>query len=353
GGLLQTWSGELALDATSEISAGMWNIHPLFSGDRQAIIGALTSSDTVVTDEELAAGGFFLTCYSPIVFNNRCRGLVGVRANILFADRLAKMRRGLILAAAIGSILISLLTAMFYAVLGRLDRMQARMEQRERLAQLGQMVSIVAHEIRNPLGIIEQTSDLIRRKYSKDEPDLLLGYISEEVDRLNRLVNRFLDFARPSSDQAAEARGERSCDLAREIEEIHGLLLPQADSKSIEFAIEVEEGLSQVRNIDREGMKQILLNLILNAFDATPPGGSVRVVARSETGGVILRVIDEGDGMTPEQLKKATDPFYTTKEKGSGLGLALVAKMVEEAGATLEIGSSPGEGSCFTISFDN
>ncbi|MCA9438303.1 MAG: HAMP domain-containing histidine kinase, partial [Candidatus Omnitrophica bacterium] len=74
---------------------------------------------------------------------------------------------------------------------------------------------------------------------------------------------------------------------------------------------------------------------------------------RSETGGVILRVIDEGDGMTPEQLKKATDPFYTTKEKGSGLGLALVAKMVEEAGATLEIGSSPGEGSCFTISFDN
>lgn len=352
GELIQTWSGEWILSSTRETGAPVPTIHPLLLGDREAILSALEDSVTRITPSEKAVGGFFSTAYSPVRFAGEVQGAVGVRADILFADRLAAIRKGLVFAAVFGSLLIVGLAVMLHRSLGRLEAAQRRMAHRERLAELGQMASVAAHEIRNPLGIIEQTADLVRRKYAGEGDDPLLGYISEEVDRLNRLVGRFLEFARPS-DSPDDHGDILSCDLAGVTREVCGQLLPDAEKRSIRLTWDIPEGAVGVRGIDSERARQILLNLLLNAFEAVPAGLSVEVRVTTARGRAHLQIRDEGAGMTPDVLAKAVNPFFTTREKGSGLGLALVAKMVEEAGGNLEIQSSPGEGTVVTISLNH
>ena len=131
GELLQTWAGEIVPSASADRPTGFWRIHPLLAGDRPFILQALQTNTNVMTDEEVELGGFFLTCYAPIDFNGVCQGLVGVRANILFAERLEKLRQGLILAVAVGSLLIVGLAWMFYRVFRQLDEVQNRMVHRE------------------------------------------------------------------------------------------------------------------------------------------------------------------------------------------------------------------------------
>lgn len=352
GELLQTWSGEWILNSSRAAAAPVPTIHPLLLGDREAILSALEDSLTRITPGEKAAGGFFSTAYTPIRFAGEVHGAVGVRADILFADRLEAIRKGLAFAAVLGSLLIVGLAVMLHRSLGRLEAAQRRMAHRERLAELGQMASVAAHEIRNPLGIIEQTADLVRRKYAREEEDPLLGYISEEVDRLNRLVGRFLEFARPP--EPGKNQGENlSCDLAGVTREVCGQLLPEAEKRSVRLTWDIPEGAVGVRGIDSERIRQILLNLLLNAFEAVHAGRRVEVRVTTARGRAHLQIRDEGTGMTPEVLEKAANPFFTTKEKGSGLGLALVAKMMEEAGGSLDIQSTFGEGTIVTISLNH
>jgi signal transduction histidine kinase len=348
GAVIATLNGDLVPNSGAAFSR-RWNIHPYLVEDASHVIIALEERRTVTTQEVLDRGAYYLTAYTPIRdLDGTPAGLVGLRAHLLFGDRLAEIRRGLLMADLVGSLLLVAFAVMFYRLALGFDRAEARLQDQERLAQLGQMVSVVAHEIRNPLGIIEQTFDLVRRRYAKDQADELLDYIPEEVDRLNRIVSRFLEFARPQRAMGGLDAGP--CNLREEVQKVFDQLQPSALRVGILLSLETGE-VPVIPRLHPDSARQILLNLVLNALDATPPGKAVRMVCRPHPRGVMLGVFDEGAGMDAGQVSQALSPFYTTKEKGSGLGLPLVDKLVREAGGSLEIHSSPGLGTQITILF--
>jgi len=240
----------------------------------------------------------------------------------------------------------------------KLRHAQAEMRRAERLAALGQLTAGLAHEIRNPLGIIKGSAELLNQKLQSSQPvaSELAGYISTEVNRLNALVSRFLDFARPAH------------------LELHPVELPVIVDRALESArlrypdanISVErrfaENLPQVL-ADEPLCEQVFVNLILNAYEALgaqremgapeQPGSRLWVsIAPGSSGGrtgVMTQVEDSGPGI-PENLREQIfNPFVTSKKAGVGLGLSIVAKIVDDHGGSIQLKSVPGRGACFQV----
>ncbi len=223
--------------------------------------------------------------------------------------------------------------------------LEAQLHQSERLAALGEMTAGVAHEIRNPLGIISSTAELLQERLAKYEPqDRLAQIIVEESNRLNEKVTEFLDFARP------RVPNLRPCDLEGVLNRGLELLAPEINRLGI--TVERRYHLNgRVLPADPDLLHQAFLNLLLNAIQAMPGGGRLTVETRSgprgEGGEIVFR--DSGEGIEPEDLKKVLNPFFTTKERGSGLGLPIVKSIVESHRGSLKIDSAPGEGTAITI----
>lgn len=228
-----------------------------------------------------------------------------------------------------------------------------RMKERERLAALGQMAAGLAHEIRNPLGSIkgaaqfllpigDQAGDASTREF--------LNIIVEEVNRLNRIVSQFLDYARPY-------RGEQSqLDVNEIVRKTVQLIEKEEGAAHVEISMSLADGLPPVR-ADPEQLRQVFLNLCLNALQAMPQGGRLSIstsLRRSTRRGAAaafseVRFRDTGGGISPDNLKNLFIPFFTTKEKGTGLGLPISQRIIENHGGTIEVRSSPGAGSTFTV----
>lgn len=214
----------------------------------------------------------------------------------------------------------------------------------DRLAALGQLSAGLAHELRNPLGTIRASAEMLSRSVSGENEVAreVAGFISSEVDRANSLVTRFLEFARP-----LELRLEPA-DLAKVIDRAVAL-------------VERENGLPQVtiwKNyspeippfpLDAELMERVFYNLLLNAAQATAPGGAVTVKTRLAGPAAEISVIDRGSGIDPELLDSIFNPFVTSKPNGVGLGLAIVSKIVDEHGGKITVESEPGKGSMFRV----
>lgn len=223
--------------------------------------------------------------------------------------------------------------------------LEAQLHHAERLAALGEMTAGVAHEIRNPLGIISSTSELLRQRLNKYEPDNRLAtIIVEEANRLNTKVSEFLDFARPREPNL------QSCELKKVLDRSLELLHPEIDRLHIAVDRDYQTD-GQFQPADPGLLHQAFLNLLLNAIQAMPEGGTLHVsVASGPNGqGTDIRVQDTGDGIEPETLKKVFNPFYTTKEKGSGLGLPIVKSIIESHRGNIKIDSIPGEGTSVVI----
>lgn len=223
--------------------------------------------------------------------------------------------------------------------------LEAQLYQAERLAALGEMTASVAHEIRNPLGIISSTAELLRERLARYEPDNRLAQIIvEEANRLNLKVTEFLDFARPRQPNL------QPCQVDKVMERSLEMLTPEIERLQISVTREYQtDGRTQVA--DPALLHQAFLNILLNAIQAMPEGGTLKVsvVSGSNGQGTRIRVEDTGEGMDPETLKKVFNPFYTTKEKGSGLGLPIVKSIVESHQGGIHIESSPGQGTSVTI----
>jgi two-component system sensor histidine kinase HydH len=213
----------------------------------------------------------------------------------------------------------------------------------DKLAALGQLTAGLAHELRNPLGTIKASAEMLNKTLSAENEVAreVAGFISTEVDRTNSLVTRFLQFARPLKLRLETA------DLAHMLD------------RAITEAEREAPGIAVYRNyapeippfpFDAELMERVFYNLVLNAAQATPPGGAVTVKTRAEKGMAEIAVIDRGSGITPEQMKDIFNPFFTTKPEGVGLGLAIVAKIVDEHGGKIAVESEPGKGSIFCVS---
>jgi signal transduction histidine kinase len=213
----------------------------------------------------------------------------------------------------------------------------------DKLAALGQLTAGLAHELRNPLGTIKASAEMLNQQLSSENAVAreVAGFISTEVDRTNSLVTRFLQFARPLK-------------LRLETADMAHLL-----DRAIAEAEREAPGIAVYRNyapemppfaFDAELMERVFYNLVLNAAQATARGGTVTVKTRTEGRTAEIAVIDRGVGIAAAQTKDIFNPFFTTKPEGVGLGLAIVAKIVDEHGGKIAVESEPGKGSIFCVS---
>jgi signal transduction histidine kinase len=218
---------------------------------------------------------------------------------------------------------------------------EAAMRRAERLAALGQLTAGLAHELRNPLASIKGSADLLAR--TSGERDVmsreLYEIISSEVDRTNLLVTRFLDFARP-----LEPR--------RETVDMTGIIDRAARRAGVTIVRDYSKDVPHL-SIDPALMEQVFINLLTNAAQASGPDEPVTVATRLEPGSneqcFEINVIDKGCGIPPDKIETIFNPFVTTKQDGVGLGLAIVAKIVDGHGGKMTVDSEPGKGSTFHI----
>jgi two-component system sensor histidine kinase HydH len=214
---------------------------------------------------------------------------------------------------------------------------EAAVRRSERLAALGQLSAGLAHELRNPLGSIKGSADLLSRSASQSDPMAreLAGIISSEVDRTNSLVTRFLDFARP-----LEPR--------KETVDVTAVIDRAIEHAKVKVTRNYSPSLPRLA-LDPQLMEQVFLNLITNAAQASAPDAPVTVRTRAVDEQAEISVIDQGCGIPPDRIETIFNPFVTTKQSGVGLGLAIVSKIVDGHGGKMSVESVPGKGSTFRV----
>lgn len=228
--------------------------------------------------------------------------------------------------------------------LGELRRLQAEVRRQEKLAALGGLAAGVAHEIRNPLSSIKGLATYFAGKFAEGSPDRDVAKVmSQEVDRLNRVIGELLEFARPSDLKV------RRSDINALLRHSLQLVRQDAAAKGVELAEELAPEVCDAL-IDPDRLAQCLLNLYLNAIHAMPDGGRL-TVAGTQAEGLQVRIVvsDTGCGIAPEDMEKIFNPYFTTKPKGTGLGLAIVHKIIEAHDGRIQVESTPGKGTRFVI----
>jgi signal transduction histidine kinase len=225
--------------------------------------------------------------------------------------------------------------------------LEAEVLHRERLSALGNLAATVAHEVRNPLNAISMGLQRLKTEFrpteDEDEYSHLTQVMLDEVHRLNSIVEQFLSLARPLEIKPEQLR------LQDLLKELAGLEERNAAQSSIEIRVVVPPDLPPLK-ADRDYLRQTLLNLILNGFQAMPDGGTLTLQAYMSNGNILITVTDTGVGIPRENLPRIFEPYFTTKAKGSGLGLAIARRIVEAHGGTIVVSSEAGEGCVFRIS---
>lgn len=206
----------------------------------------------------------------------------------------------------------------------------------------------VAHEIGNPLNALNIHLQLLAREL-RDLPDgtreplaELVGVARTEVERLDTIITQFLRAIRPTKPVLVP---EQPTEV---LQETLKLMKTEFENRRIVVAVDITDPVPAV-HLDRSQIKQVFFNLIKNALEAMPDGGSLKVVFGVGDAYVDISFIDTGKGIAPEELGRVFEPYHTTKTKGSGLGLMIVQRIIEEHGGEIELASKPGEGTCFKI----
>jgi len=230
--------------------------------------------------------------------------------------------------------------ALIYRDMSLKDR---QIMQAEKMAAIGELAAGIAHEIRNPLGIITGSAETVRKHGDQKIRDEMTNYILEESKRINGLISTFLDFARPKEPELV------SCDLREVLEKTLLLLSPKARTLGVEIKKDVPGKPLRV-SIDPDQIRQALTNLGVNALEAMPNGGVLRVVVVEDgKDKVFVRFSDTGKGIPKEMRTKIFDPFFTTKENGTGLGLSIAHRIITQHGGNITLEEGEERGSTFTI----
>jgi signal transduction histidine kinase len=224
-------------------------------------------------------------------------------------------------------------------------RLRTELVQRERLAALGEAAAVMAHEVRNPIGAILNAAALMQKHTPGDAVQAdLLRVIGEEALRLDRLVGDLLDLGRPLAPRL------RSVDLHELAQRSVGVLADRGEAGAADVVV-VTPSEPVTAEIDPDLTQLALWNVVRNAVQASPPGGrvTVSVAARGERSALL--VDDEGSGFPPEHVERVLEPFHTTRATGTGIGLAVVRRVVEACRGSIEIGASPAGGGRFVMVF--
>lgn len=329
---------------------------PIVVGDRRVgyvIITRILDDFSVLSESALArriaatlavfALGMLLSLVLASAVSRPVQALTDAARRVAVGDLSARVR-------ATGSDELGALARTFNQMVERLGESRAleeRLRVAERSTAMGRLASALAHEIRNPLNSISLTIDHVRTRLapedeaSRGEFDALMTTLKSEVARLNRLVGDFISFGQPAR------LDPRPCDVGAVVRETAALVEHKARDQAIQIEQDVPAGLPATV-ADPELLKTCFLNLVLNAFEAMPGGGRLSLAVRLEDGAlppaIAVRVSDTGVGMSPEAAASAFEPYFSTKETGVGLGLALVSRIVEGHGGSITLDSTPGQG---------
>ena len=242
---------------------------------------------------------------------------------------------------------LGLLAREFNAMAASLDRQREELRRAERLATVGRISAQITHEIRNPLNAIGLNAELLEEELRgagapRQEAVHLVQAISREVDRLNDVAEEYLRFAKPPRQDLARQ------DLTELLASLLDFLSPELAAARIEVRRELAPDLPAVRG-DEGRLRAVFLNLLRNGREAMPQGGAVTVRTRRAEGFVDVEVGDTGGGIPPEHLGRIFEAFYSTKERGTGLGLAFAQQVVKEHGGEIRCESAVGRGTTFTV----
>ncbi len=262
------------------------------------------------------------------------------------------VHHALIQVILVGMMVIILLglSAWQIRTLRRFLTLQEEGARQERLAALGGMAAVLAHEIRNPLGAIKGLAQFLGEKHASDATQTeMTQTIATEATRLERLVNDLLTYARPRPPEL------QPTDLSATLHEVMALAQPPADAAGVKVRAEAGDALPRVM-ADPEQMKQLFGNLVLNALQAMPNGGTLRIrvkggvpVSGDSAKSIGITVEDTGSGIPEGDLPHIFEPFYTTRTKGTGLGLAICRQIVEAHGGTIRVSRTGPEGTAIEV----
>ena len=214
--------------------------------------------------------------------------------------------------------------------------------QRDKFAIIGEMSTYLAHEIRNPLFAVGGFANSLLKSSNLDAKDREKAQIIvDETQRLDRMLSNMLNFARPTRS------GAENVDIVTVCQDVAELMSVGYGKQG--YSIEVKASSLPPVKGEADALKQCIVNLIKNSIEAMPDGGAIVLDLGLESGEVVLKVVDTGLGMVEQELGKVFNPFYSTKEDGNGLGLAMIKKIVEDFGGTVEIASKPGQGTTVSM----
>jgi signal transduction histidine kinase len=231
-------------------------------------------------------------------------------------------------------------------------KIQEEILRMDRLVSLGKLSSGIAHELRNPLAGIKTTAQALSEEMSKDDSRReYLNRITKEIDRLNELLKTFFSFAKPQKLNLID------CSVKAVINEIIPFLLKEIADQGVRFVETYHPQLPKIK-VDKNQMYQVFLNLFLNAIQAMPNGGELKIevnptVSYSQDGPsqnfIKIVISDTGKGIPPNIIHRIFDPFFTTKPKGIGLGLSITYQIIKKHGGTIKVESKLEKGTSFII----
>jgi signal transduction histidine kinase len=283
----------------------------------------------------VACGASFFILYR---LNKPIRSLSAAAEKVSFGDLTVTIPSS-------GSDEMGRLAASFNVMIGKLAEQKAledRLRGLERQAILAELASTLAHEIRNPLNLINLTADHLGDQFQPDEAERKADYqglivsLKSEVKHLNQVVGDFLALGRPHKLNKADFR------LEGLLEQVEMMVKQQLAVKGIRFSIDCPEDLRVTA--DQEQMRLVFLNLLLNSIEAVGSGGRIRIRARLEEGLLTVAVIDDGKGVEPGNLELIFEPYFTKRDGGTGLGLALVRRILDEHGGRIHARNNPEGG---------
>jgi two-component system sensor histidine kinase HydH len=240
------------------------------------------------------------------------------------------------------AILIGALVDREWRARKRQEQMRLQLERSQKLSLVGQVAAGVAHELKNPLASIKGAVEIISDESTADgDRDEFKSILFREIKRMDGTVTEFLEFARPKPTRIEEL------DLSLLVRSSLRQIEPQANKESIRIAEEIQPDIRQQG--DREKLHQMILNIMLNAIQASRPEGTVSVRLSTQSQSVNLEIADQGEGITQGDIERVFEPFYTTRASGSGLGLAIVKSIVDAHGGYINIVSTPEAGTTVTV----
>jgi signal transduction histidine kinase len=346
--------------------------------DREEVADALHGKDAS-TPAYAAGDASFKRHYVPILDASfgapsakggaKVGAIVCLVAGRSYLAELGSLSRHLERASIFVTILMALIALLIQRLITRQRRAERQAAENDRLAAIGRLAAGFAHELRNPLGIIrafteDMKHDLERARgrgssvaseaaaeVATKAATEACDEIVEEVDRMNRLVGQFLSY---SKGQALGPGGGQASALEA-VESVLAMTRPSAEKKQAALRVQHapasrEEALGWRVRLETGSLRQVLMNLVLNAIEASPPGAQARVTLEAQPRRLRFQVIDQGPGIGQEDRLRVFEPFYTTRDGGTGLGLAISRQIAESAGGSLEVGAAPpGGGACLVL----